>query len=162
MIPVPMTFKQIGFTGEYSQLKHMGFEFQKLYASNYMQWHHEASDIRIWKKGADLTINSIQGMEGQLLQMMLDGHVFHMKPSMSMGYYLEMYVNTVTNELTTDPTEYVKEMEDSELFLTRIWRAFSMNKDTMLMLQKLARLGWIHVKEIEGSHYVDEDLLEAA
>jgi len=30
------------------------------------------------------------------------------------------------------------------------------------MLQKLGRLGWIHVKDIEGDLYVDEELLEAA
>jgi len=41
------------FTGDYKKLKKMGFEFQKLYASNYMQWHK--NHFRVWKKGSDIT-----------------------------------------------------------------------------------------------------------
>ena len=41
------------FTGDYKKLKSMGFEFQKLYANNYMQWHK--NHFRVWKKGSDIT-----------------------------------------------------------------------------------------------------------
>lgn len=43
----------VKFTGEYNKLKGMGYEFQKLYASNYMQWCKD--HFRIWKKGNDIT-----------------------------------------------------------------------------------------------------------
>ena len=43
----------VKFTGVYSELKNMGFTFQKLYASNYMQW--ERNHFRVWKKGGDIT-----------------------------------------------------------------------------------------------------------
>jgi len=43
----------VKFTGDYSKLKSMGFTFQKLYASNYMQW--ERLGFRVWKKGGDIT-----------------------------------------------------------------------------------------------------------
>lgn len=43
----------VKFTGDYSKLKDMGYGFQKLYASNYMQW--EKNGFRIWKKGHDIT-----------------------------------------------------------------------------------------------------------
>ena len=42
----------VKFLGDYSKLKGMGFTFQKLYASNYMQW--EKNSFRVWKKGAEL------------------------------------------------------------------------------------------------------------
>ena len=35
----------------------MGYEFQKLYAANYMQWHK--NHFRIWKRGNDITHDSI-------------------------------------------------------------------------------------------------------
>ena len=43
----------VKFNGEFSKLKGLGFEFQKLFASNYMQWHKEG--FRVWKKGSDIT-----------------------------------------------------------------------------------------------------------
>ncbi len=50
-------FGYVRFTGKYAQLKSMGFSFQKLYASNYMQWAKDG--FRIWKKGSDITHDSI-------------------------------------------------------------------------------------------------------
>lgn len=43
----------VKFTGDYAKLKTMGYKFQKLYASNYMQWNK--GDLRVWRKGADMT-----------------------------------------------------------------------------------------------------------
>ncbi|RLA50696.1 MAG: hypothetical protein DRQ98_12510 [Gammaproteobacteria bacterium] len=43
----------VKFLGDYSKLKGMGFTFQKLFASNYMQW--ERNHFRVWKKGGDIT-----------------------------------------------------------------------------------------------------------
>lgn len=160
MKSVPHTFKQIGFTGDYAQLKHMGFKFQKLFASNYMQWHHKKADISIWKKGADVQISRIMGMEGILLQMMLDNTVFHIRKGVT-GYYLRMYINRLTNELSIDDTEYLAQIR-GDADVPRVWEAFAMNQDSMFMLQKLAKLGWIHVKDIEGDYYIDDYLLAAA
>jgi len=133
-----------------------------------MQWCNEKADIRIWKKGADLTISRIQGMEGQLLQMMMDNVTFHVKRS-PMGFFLWMYKDRLTNTLTLDDSGYAAEVRrDGDSIragldlVDRRWESFAMNRDTMLMLQKLGRLGWIHVKDIEGDLYVDEELLEAA
>lgn len=41
------------FTYDYAKLKPMGFTFQRLFASNYMQW--EKDGFRVWKKGNDVT-----------------------------------------------------------------------------------------------------------
>ena len=164
-----MTFKQISFTGDYSQLKTMGFKFQKLYAANYMQWHHEESGIHIWKKGADVTINCVTGMEGQLLQMMLDKVEFTMKKSLvniDHCYYV-MYKNNLTNTLHLDGSRYKEESKnkmqrynrDSENYNPSpdIWSALSVNLHVMSMLQKFIELDWVKVTEIDGEHFVDDD-----
>ena len=47
----------IKFTGKYAELKDKGFEFQKLFANNYMQWRRDG--IRVWKKGGDVTCENV-------------------------------------------------------------------------------------------------------
>jgi hypothetical protein len=71
-----------------------------------------------------------------------------------------MYRNHLTNELSLDDTEYLAQIREDE-YKPRIWEAFAMNQDSMFMLQKLAKLGWIHVKEIESVYYIENHLLEA-
>jgi len=67
--------KKIVFTGEYNKLKSMGFGFQKLYAGNYMQWAKETTehlcDTRVWKKGAEVTIDELTNYEGFFLAELL-------------------------------------------------------------------------------------------
>lgn len=46
----------VKFTGDYAELKNMGFEFQKLYGNNYMQW--SKNGFRVWKRGHDITHDS--------------------------------------------------------------------------------------------------------
>ena len=52
---MPKRHPYIKFTGKYNELKKMGFEFQRLFANNYMQWCNEEMGIRVWKKGGDVT-----------------------------------------------------------------------------------------------------------
>ena len=61
--------RYIKFVGAYSDLKQAGFTFQKLYASNYMQW--EKDGFRVWKKGGDMTIDRYKNVEGELLHLLL-------------------------------------------------------------------------------------------
>lgn len=113
-------YKLIEFTGDYSQLKDNGFVFQKLYAANYMQWHHDEADIRIWRKGNDLSIESIGGQEGQLLQMMIDEVPFEcfsstLNPT-KVCRSIRLYKNLKTNELSTDETHYrAEKMLDEQI-----------------------------------------------
>lgn len=60
----------IKFIGDYSQLKHLGFVFQNLYAGNYMQWNNDG--FRVWKRGAELTIDGLVNYEGAFLKLILD------------------------------------------------------------------------------------------
>ena len=54
--------KHLRFTGKFSTLKPLGFEFQRLYARNYNQWCIRpdgtmyGDSIRIWQKDRDVSI----------------------------------------------------------------------------------------------------------
>ena len=65
----------LAFHGDYSALKHRGFVFQKLYANNYMQWSLETKKhigyIRIWKRGAEVTVDELTNFEGSFFQGLL-------------------------------------------------------------------------------------------
>jgi hypothetical protein len=67
--------KQIAFTGDYSALKSMGYSFQKLFAGNYMQWELESQEhicsTRVWKKGAEVTIDELRNYEGFFFDALL-------------------------------------------------------------------------------------------
>jgi len=69
-----MTHQYIKFTGDYSKLKSMGYAFQRLYAGNYMQWCSEngEGDLRVWKRGAELTIGPFINHEGALLAQLIE------------------------------------------------------------------------------------------
>jgi len=47
----------IKFTGKYEELKSKGFEFQRLFANNYMQWFKYG--IRVWRRGGDITYDNM-------------------------------------------------------------------------------------------------------
>lgn len=66
--------KQLKFIGEYRDLKKYGFVFQKLYASNYMQWSKELKGdhrISVWKKGAVVEIDDFYDWSGIVAEYML-------------------------------------------------------------------------------------------
>ncbi len=50
-------YSYLKFTGSYNQLKGLGYDFQKLYAGNYMQWCKNG--FRIWKRGSEITHDSV-------------------------------------------------------------------------------------------------------
>ena len=57
----------INFTGDYAELKNCGFKFQKLYATNYMQWSLEEFHLRVWKVGHEITRDGDSDL-GQLFE----------------------------------------------------------------------------------------------
>ena len=49
----------IRYTGEIKNLKHMGFNFYKLYASNYKAYKNEDVGMWIFVKGRDVSLNNL-------------------------------------------------------------------------------------------------------
>ena len=68
------TMRILKFIGSYKDLKPNGFEFQRLYANNYMQWCKEidGQTIRVWKKGNDVEINALYGWSGIVAEFIRD------------------------------------------------------------------------------------------
>jgi hypothetical protein len=69
--------KYIKFTGDYSKLKSMGYEFQKLFANDYMQWSKRSGNeysptTRIWKKGAEVTMDRLTNYEGSFFELYME------------------------------------------------------------------------------------------
>ena len=161
------THKYIKFTGQYNKLKSMGYYFQKLYASNYMQWcfdkpqeYKNDTGIRIWKKGADLSIDRVVNHTGAFLEVLLnDGVKMRDKPLYGKPYGV-VYTNRETGELTGDDTGYFNQQKawgdacrdkNEELLdtLPMDWESVVVNTRMMDELRRLHDMGWIEVGEHE-------------
>ena len=111
----------VKFIGAYRDLKHIGFKFQKLYAMNYMQWHHEPSDIRIWKKGNDVTCNQYPRDTLGFLCVLLDENA---KFTRYLNHVMLWY------DRIDDNMTYVK----PEHWQQGDWQEIAVKPETMLML----------------------------
>lgn len=104
--------KKIRFTGDYSQLKSMGYSFQKLYAGNYMQWANESTEhlcsTRVWKKGAEVTIDELTNYEGFFFDELLKLKATGKKLPITNFGLIEFIACPVTREISFDQ----KDMED--------------------------------------------------
>lgn len=50
----------VKFSGDFKELKPMGFRFQKLYAHNYKAYIKDEEDMLIWVAGRDIIFNNIR------------------------------------------------------------------------------------------------------
>ena len=102
-----MPRKYIKFTGKYADLKPMGFEFQKLYAANYMQWHNDG--MRVWKRAGDVSIDDFTNYEGNILAALLEvrgnKELFDQWKSWSGG--VQFVFNNETREIDAKKTAHV-------------------------------------------------------
>ena len=106
---------------------------------NYMQWGHEESEIRVWKRGADVTASTYPfGCIPQVLVFMENGVelptilgnpvvAWHMK---------DQYVTLKI------PDRNWTDYED--------WLVVDIKPATMDMLKKLKDMGWIQSRYYEG------------
>ena len=122
---------RIDFTGEYSGLKDLGFVFQRLYAMNYMQWGHEESELRVWKKGAEVTASTYpNGMIAQLLVLMENGVT---ELPTVLGSPVVAWHKTEEYVTTKLP-----DWDEYESFMT-----VAIKPETLTMLRTLKDKGWI-------------------
>jgi len=84
------------FTGEYNQLKSLGFEFQKLYANDYLQWSKE--EVRVWKKGAQVTIDCLTNYEGAFLKLLESNKANGKSMRVIDNSFFEIFVQRNTRE----------------------------------------------------------------
>lgn len=103
-----MTRQIIQFTGDYAELKTLGFAFQRLFAGNYMQWGK--GSVSVWKKGQDVTIGLLGDHDAKayaFLLPLLNTPEFNISSLVEFDC-LAFYVHKESGELTTDKTGYQK------------------------------------------------------
>ena len=154
---VDRTVKTIDFHGDYSKLKSMGFYFQKLFASNYMQWRNEKAKVRVWKKNHDLEIDNFDMYGGTLLEMIIANTKFTINDKYGFRRIV-LFVNELTGEISLDRTEFSKQEikaindynadPDSE-YVYPVWHCVTQPVETFELLHELLKLGWISVKEVK-------------
>ena len=60
----------IKFTGDFAELKKMGYKFHKLYARNYMCWMK--GTLAIWKKGSDVQMDEFRNFLAVAILRMIE------------------------------------------------------------------------------------------
>jgi hypothetical protein len=105
----------IKFVGDYSSLKNKGYTFQKLFAGNYMQW--EKNGFRVWKKGAELTIDRLTNYEGSFLKMLIDSRYKEAK-LVANNKFLHVVKNNETFEIESSEEALKAEIDSRKALMT--------------------------------------------
>lgn len=149
------------FTGNYNKLQEMGYEFQKLYASNYMQWHKDG--LRIFKRGADITHGNINLYKLVKLMRGLESDNDVKQSEKCVSFY-KFYSNVDANEyeyypITTETRQQY--MDNGKQWATLPeqcpnddfppYMVMETVMKTMLRdLEELNKLGWYQLVKHEG------------
>lgn len=142
----------VKFTGDYTQLKKLGFRFQKLYARNYMQW--EKDGFRVWKRGGDITWDDF------CLYRLLKFMETHEIPNVN-GYlrFYKFYSDPKRNEFEMRPynefnhkiyvanfKEWSKVTDDTpDNELPQYIASQGIHADTLQTFRDLCNMGWVEI-----------------
>lgn len=154
----------VKFTGDFSELKKLGYSFQKLYAANYQQWNKD--NIRVWKKGQEVTHDDLGNQFPAVLNMLLKMGIENL-PYEKCRYYpdtswLRLYIHKGTYECTSDPFNYrecrkqiwesidkIKEdkgIEPKTQLPEQVWSEIVFTPGSVVVLIELAQKGWIKLQ----------------
>jgi len=109
------TNSRIKFIGKYNELKSLGYDFQKLYAGDYMQWSKgdDYNKVRVWKRGDDVTLGGrLTNQSGSFFRIVLENikngveFVTYIGNHENESAYFYVYLNKKTDELFGTSTEY--------------------------------------------------------
>jgi hypothetical protein len=139
-----MKKRYIRFNGDYSKLKKQGFKFQKLYAANYMQWCRPDLNLRVWKKGGDVTLGRYAGFEAEVLCILLNNPIIENR---RYGTIIPIYINRETNEVTQDKESYYKGFMNLEPG----WESVPASPELYTFLLEWYNKGIIELKEEQCS-----------
>lgn len=142
------TYKYIRFLGDYSKLKSMGFAFQKLYASNYMQWCKGTT--RVWKKGQEVTHDRLTNFEGAFFELYLqckkngEEPPFH-KTAYRGKEYLRVYTDRGDWSATFNPDKYRENQHAPiEEYDPKI-ESVCLVREDLSVLDRFYDLGWVEL-----------------
>ena len=160
--------KYIKFTGDYSKLKSMGYEFQKLFANDYMQWSKNSGDewsptTRIWKKGAEVTMDRLTNYEGVFFELYMEYKAngkelpWHTSTTLGTHTWLRVITNNVDRTVSFDYNTYIEQEranhiawdKDNDADTTHDLCSVVMDAKTLAALDELIALGWVELGTIE-------------
>ena len=158
--------KIIKFTGDYSKLKTMGYEFQKLYAGNYMQWCKRSGGewsptTRIFKKGSDVCMDRLTNFEGPFFELYMDyknrGEALPWEDMLYSGRSLKLVTRQSDFSVSFDYLSYVEQERanikaiekdpdttDLSFDLQTNW----LKEHHLTALDELITLGWVELGTI--------------
>jgi len=141
--------KYIKFTGDYSQLKNMGYEFQKLFAGNYMQW--SKGYTRIWKKGGDVSIDRLTNYEGAFFEWFKRYYDKQVPLPTTKHGFIRVQLDMQTGEVNLNVTKYVEQnkamMTDDSVEYRYELTVLSVKNLSPLL--ELVKLGWVELGEYD-------------
>lgn len=147
---------KIKFTGDFKDLKHMGFSFHKLFARNYKVY--EKNKVWIWvHRGGYVEIAGHYGNSGYIAKMILDGTYPVYKEDrdykmfiMKKGNPRPCTINIKTGEIT-ETIELMRSVggHDKWIEIADIddYRDVSLLPRTMETIKELAEKGMIEIEE---------------
>lgn len=154
-------YNYVRFTGDYAKLKTMGYKFQKLYASNYMQWNR--GDLRIWRKGSDITHDELDLYD--FITFIRSKPVFRTYNSMfGKKELVYSYIISIDDKNNTILLPYTEKNKNLYIANIKEWDAWDKDSgdpspdfmttkrlDTELLaqLKELEDLGWLELTEGE-------------
>ncbi len=153
------------FTGEYKQLKTMGYEFQKLFAGNYMQWHKNG--LRIFKRGSDITHGNIdlyklvkfmRGCESPAHVQVSTNHISFFKVyNKDNSYeYLSMTEENRQKYIKINEAWGKVKSDTPENDLPPHWTTEIVRKSMLIDLEELNKLGWYELAVYEPECTCDD------
>jgi len=162
------TYKYIKFIGDYSKLMSMGYEFQKLYASNYMQWSKQSDGewsptTRIWKKGTEVTMDALTNYEGVFFELYMEYKAngkdipWHTSTSFGTHTWLRVITNNVDRTVSFDYNTYIEQEranhrawdKDKDAITTHDLNSVVVDAKVLAALDELIDLGWVELGTIE-------------
>lgn len=143
-----MGHKYIKFTGDFGKLKSMGYEFGKLFASNYMQWSRGGT--RVWKKGGDVTLERVLNHTGVFFEVYMANRNNLPWQTISGRDRLYVVVNQEDGTVSFDYESYVAECREA-MAVPRAYKleSRSMSRKELEPLEELIELGWVELAEWE-------------
>tara|TARA_Y100001956_G_C4094438_1_gene174516 strand:- start:426 stop:932 length:507 start_codon:yes stop_codon:yes gene_type:complete len=166
-----MSVPYLKFTGDFSQLKSMGFEFCKLFAGNRMQWSFENVKhmhyTRIWKAASRITLDDLTNYEGRFFEALFKRQKgdepleFH---TLAGTNYLRFVKNIHTHEVSLCPNFIAERRKADEDFMQRAseyldgkgpepvrseWEITSIEIAALATIGELRKKGWVELAYYE-------------
>lgn len=166
-----MSVPYLKFTGDFSQLKAMGFEFCKLFAGNRMQWSFENAKhihyTRIWKAARRITLDDLTNYEGRFFEALFT----RQKEKQPLDFvscagknHIRFAKNSETREVSLCPDSIAKRKKEYDDFMVRMvdhldgkcseperpaWEVTSIEIAALATIGEFNKKGWVELAYYE-------------